>query len=242
MKSPAILTCLLLLVGCTPTVEGPQTMNIVSENLPFRLTAELARRATEGSPATVVVTEKEVRQLLSRSLHRTPENLRKRAHYLDLLGRLHAEQGEYADAEYAYRDCIETMRATPAPDAEAFANCLVQLAGVCYRLNDYAHATAAYAEAIALEEVRLGRDHDDILGLLSIQAGLELKMGHAKAAEGLLRRELDTITRTRGVDRRETASVMDHLAESLSLQDRKAEAAELRQKAKEIRHKLCDEC
>lgn len=61
------------------------------------------------------MTEKEVREMLSRSLHRTPENLRKRAHYLDLLGRLHAEQGEYADAEYAYRDCIETMRATPAP-------------------------------------------------------------------------------------------------------------------------------
>lgn len=97
-------------------------------------------------------------------------------------------------------------------------------------MNDYAHATAAYAEAIALEEVRLGRDHDDILGLLSIQAGLELKMGHAKAAEGLLRRELDTITRTRGMDRRETASVMDHLAEALSQQDRKAEAAELRQR------------
>jgi hypothetical protein len=36
--------------------------------------------------------------------------------------------------------------------------------------------------------------------------------------------------------------VMDHLAEALSLQDRRTEAAELRQKAKEIRRKLCDEC
>jgi len=236
------LTFLALLAGCASTVEGPRELRIVSEDLPPRLTNEIAKRATEGAPARFAEVEAEVRHLLSRRLHRTPDNLRKRAEYLELLGRIHAEQGDFADAEAAYRDCVEAWRSLPAADAEAFANALVQLAGIHYRLNDYARASAGYAEAIALEEARLGADHDDLLGLLSIRAGLELKSGHAVVAEGLLRRQLDTIVRVRGVDRREAASVMDNLAEALSLQDRKAEAAELRQKAKEIRHKLCDEC
>lgn len=238
----ALATCLALLVGCTPTVEGPAELRVISEELPVRLTNEVAKRATEGAPARFAEVEQEVRHLLSRHLHRTPANLRKRAEYLELLGRIHAEQGDFADAEAAYRDCVEAWRSLPAPDPEAFANALVQLAGIHYRLNDYPRASAGYAEAIALEEARLGADHDDLLGLLSIRAGLEIKLGHATVAEGLLRRQLATIVRIRGVDRREAASVMDHLAEALSLQDRKAEAAELRQKAKEIRHKLCDEC
>lgn len=242
MKNAIIPGLLALLAGCTPTVEGPRELRVVAEDLPLRLTHEVARRATEGAPARFAEVEQEVRHLLSRQLHRTPANLRKRAEYLEWLGRIHAEQGEFADAEAAYQDCVAAWRALPAPDAEAFANALVQLAGIHYRLNDYVHASAGYAEAIAREEARLGADHDDILGLLSIRAGLELKMGHAIEAEGLLRRQLATIVRTRGADRREAASVMDSLAEALGQQDRKAEAAELRQKAKEIRHKLCDEC
>ena len=242
MKHLLRMTLLALLAGCTPTVEGPAELRIVSEDLPLRLTHEIAKRATEGAPARFAEVEQEVRHLLSRRLHRTPENLSKRARYLELLGRIHAEQGDFADAEAAYRASVEAWRSVPAAEPEAFANALVQLAGIHYRLNDYARASAGYAEAIALEETRLGADHDDILGLLSIRAGLELKLGHAVAAEGLLRRQLATIVRVRGVDRREAASVMDSLAEALSLQDRRTEAAELRQKAKEIRHKLCDEC
>ena len=236
------LCLLLLLAGCTPTVEGPKEFRIVGETLPFRLTSEVARRATEGAPERFEEVERDVRHLLARRLHRTPENLLKRAHYLDLLGRIYAEQGEYADAEAAYRDCVDTLRATPGAAPEDLANALVQLAGVFYRLGDFGHASEAYADAIALEEVRLGKDHDDLLGLLSIRAGLELKLGRPVAAEALLRRQLDTITRTRGLERREAASVLDNLAEALSQQERKAEAAELRQKAREIRHKLCDEC
>lgn len=238
----ALLALLMLLAGCTPTVEGPRELRVVAEDLPLRLTQEIAKRATEGTPARFAEVERDVRHMLSQRLHRTPENLRKRAQYLELLGRIHAEQGDFADAEAAYRDAVEAWRSLPTPDAEAFANALVQLAGIHYRLNDYARASAGYAEAITLEEARLGADHDDILGLLSIRAGLELKLGRAGEAESLLRRELATIVRLRGVDRREAASVMDHLAEALSLQERRTEAAELRQKAKEIRRKLCDEC
>ena len=242
LPRPAAAALLALLVGCTPTVEGPTELRIVTEDLPLRLTQEIAKRTTEGAPARFAEVERDVRHMLSRRLHRTAENLRKRAQYLETLGRIHAEQGDFADAEAAYRDSIEAWRSLPAADAEAFANALVQLAGIHYRLNDFARASAGYAEAIALEEARLGADHDDLLGLLSIRAGLELKLGHAVEAERLLRRQLDTIVRVRGVDRREAASVMDHLAEALSLQDRKPEAAELRQKAKEIRRKLGDEC
>lgn len=238
----ASLCLLAWLAGCTPTVEGPKETRIIGETLPFRLTSEVARRATEGEPARLEEVERDVRHMLSQHLHRTTANLLKRAHYLDLLGRAYAEQGEYADAEAAYRDAVDTWRATPGASPEDLANGLVQLAGVFYRLGDFAHASEAYAEAIALEEVRLGKDHDDLLGLLSIRAGLELKLGRPTKAEALLRRQLDTITRTRGLERREAASVLDNLAEALSQQDRKAEAAELRQKAREIRHKLCDEC
>jgi tetratricopeptide (TPR) repeat protein len=243
LPRPAAAALLALLVGCTPTVEGPAELRVVAEDLPLRLTQEVAKRATENSPARFAEVERDVRHMLSRRLHRTAENLRKRAQYLELLGRIHAEQGDFADAEAAYRESVEAWRSiADAADAEAFANALVQLAGIHYRLNDYARASAGYAEAISREEIRLGADHDDLLGLLSIRAGLELKLGHAAEAERLLRRQLETIVRIRGVDRREAASVMDHLAEALSLQDRRTEAAELRQKAKEIRRKLCDEC
>ena len=48
---PACAALLALLVGCTPTLDGPAELRIVAEDLPLRLTQEIAKRTTEGASA-----------------------------------------------------------------------------------------------------------------------------------------------------------------------------------------------
>jgi len=77
---------------------------------------------------------------------------------------------------------------------------------------------------------------------MSILGGLELKRGKLPEAEFLFRRQLAGVQKVHGAEKRETASVLDNLADVLEKAGKPAEAASLREEAKRIRHKLCDEC
>ena len=77
---------------------------------------------------------------------------------------------------------------------------------------------------------------------MSILGGLELKRGRLAEAEALFRRQLAGVRLAFGAEKREIASVLDNLADVLTLQGRSAEAAAARAEAARIRKRLCDEC
>lgn len=157
------------------------------------------------------------------------------------LAALHNSAGENTEAEDAYRQALRLV-AADLSRAEAATNLRTQLAGLCYRQSRLQEAADLYHRVLQEEEKRLGVEHPDVLDTLSILAGLELKLRHLDQAELLFRRQLAGVTKLHGEEKRETASVLDNLADVAEQSGRKDEAAELRAKAARIRHKLCDEC
>jgi tetratricopeptide (TPR) repeat protein len=153
-----------------------------------------------------------------------------------------ASEGRFDDAAKSYVLYLDTLAEDPARDPETFANGLTQLAGCYYRLKFFAQAASRYQEAIAFEATRLGPEHPDVEGLRSILAGVELRLGHPKEAERIQRDLLAAEYRRHGRGRREAATILFNLADALEAQGRTSESEACRLEAKDIRHKLCDEC
>jgi tetratricopeptide (TPR) repeat protein len=150
--------------------------------------------------------------------------------------------GNFAEAAKAYEDYLAALAKDADRDPADYANGLTQLAGCYYRLKFFARAATTYREAVACESGRLGPDHEDVLGLWSILASVELRQGNAPEAERILRKLLATEYRLHARGRREAATLLTNLAEALEAQGQDREATQCRQEAKDIRHKLCDEC
>ncbi len=169
------------------------------------------------------------------------ENL-KEARRLEGVARLASSAGLYDEAAKVYTQSLDALAKDANREPAEYANTQTQLAGCYYRLQYYARAARTYQEVIAFETARLGVDHEDVLGLQSILAGLELKLDHAPVAEKLQRQLLATEYRRHPRGRHEAATILVNLAEALEAQGQTAEAEQCRQAAKDIRHKLCDEC
>lgn len=150
--------------------------------------------------------------------------------------------GDFAAAAKGYEHYLTALALDEDSAPGDYANGLTQLAGCYYRLKSFDRATATYREAVASETRRLGPDHEDVLGLESILASVELRRGNAPEAERILRKLLATEYRLHARGRREAATLLTNLAEALEAQGREPEATQCRQEAKDIRHKLCDEC
>jgi tetratricopeptide (TPR) repeat protein len=150
--------------------------------------------------------------------------------------------GDFTAAAKGYEDYLAALAKDGARGSADYANGLTQLAGCHYRLRDFPQAIRCYREALACETVRLGPDHEDVTGLWSILASVELRQGNAPEAERIQRKLLATEYRLHTRGRREAATILTNLAEALEAQGREQEAAQCRQEAKDIRHKLCEEC
>ena len=146
------------------------------------------------------------------------------------------------EAAQGYEEYLAVLAQDPDRDPAAYANGLTQLAGCYYRLSNFNRAARCYREAIACESARVGPDHEDVTGLWSILASVELRLQNSPEAERIQRQLLATEYRLHARGRREAATILTNLAEALEAQGRQAEAAQCRQEAKDIRHKLCDEC
>ena len=158
------------------------------------------------------------------------------------LASLRISADDVAGAEKLYREALALLETAPRGSDEAIINLRTQLAGLCYRGARLDEAAELYRTVLTLEVATLGEDHPDPLGTMSILGGLELKRGQPAAAEALFRRQLKGVQKLHGAERRETASVLDNLADALDKLGQSAEAARQRDEAKRIRHKLCDEC
>ena len=150
--------------------------------------------------------------------------------------------GNFTAAAKGYEDYLAALAKDKNRDPADYANGLTQLAGCYYRLRHLPKAIHCYREALASETIRLGPDHEDVTGLWGILASVELRQGNAPEAERIQRKLLATEYRLHTRGRREAATILTNLAEALEAQGREAEASQCRQEAKDIRHKLCDEC
>ena len=145
-------------------------------------------------------------------------------------------------AEKLYREALALLETAPRGAEAAIINLRTQLAGLCYRQTRLDEAADFYRSVLKLEVASLGEGHPDPLGTMSILGGLELKRGKLPEAEALFRRQLTGVQKLHGAEKRETASVLDNLADVMEKAGQPAEATRLREEAKRIRHKLCDEC
>lgn len=158
------------------------------------------------------------------------------------LASLRVSADDLKGAETLYREALPLLESAPSGAVAARINLRTQLAGLCYRQSRLTEAADLYASVLALEVNTLGETHPDALGTMSILGGLELKIGHSNLAEQLFRRQLAGAQKFYGAEKREIASILDNLAETLERQDQSAAAAQARAEAKRIRQKLCAEC
>ena len=158
------------------------------------------------------------------------------------LASLRMSADDLVGAEKLYREALGLLEEWPRGSDSAIINLRTQLAGLCYRQSRLDEAADFYRSVLSLEVATLGEGHPDSMGTMSILGGLELKRGKPAEAEALFRRQLAGVQKLHGAEKRETTTVLDNLAETLDKQGQAAEATRLREEAKRIRHKLCDEC
>jgi tetratricopeptide (TPR) repeat protein len=233
MPRSALSLLALLLVGCGETSPAPAVVS------PESLRQRAAALRSEGKP-------NEAEDLLGQAIRAQPTSTRdQRAAAADLrreLASLRVAGDDLAGAERLYREALALLETAPRGADEAIINLRTQLAGLCYRQSRLDEAAEFYRSVLILEVAVLGETHPDSLGTMSILGGLELKRDKFPEAEFLFRRQLEGVQKVHGPEKRETASVLDNLADVLEKAGRAAEAARLREEAKRIRHKLCEEC
>lgn len=229
----ALILLAILPAGCRDA--SPAAPAADTETLRQRATTSRSEGRTE-----------EAAQLLTQAIALQQTKTRdERAASADLrreLAALRMSADDLAGGEKHYREALALLEAAPRGSEAAIINLRTQLAGLCYRQSRLDEAADFYRSVLMLEVASLGEGHPDPLGTMSILGGLELKRGKPLEAEALFRRQLAGIQKIHGAEKRETASVLDNLADVLEKADQAAEAGRLRDEARRIRHKLCDEC
>jgi tetratricopeptide (TPR) repeat protein len=232
MTRPVLILLTFLVVGCRET------------SLPSAINPEVLRQRAAALRSEGRTDEAE--GLLAQAIGAQPTATRdERAAAADLrreLGSLRMSADDLAGAEKSYRDALALLEVVPRGTDGAIINLRTQLAGLCYRQSRLDEAADLYRAVLTLETAAFGEGHPDPLGTMSILGGLELKRGKLLEAEALFRRQLAGVQKLHGAEKRETASVIDNLADVLEKAGRGADATRLREEAKRIRHKLCDEC
>ncbi len=232
MPRPALILLALLAAGCGETSLTP----VIS---PEALRQKAAAQRLEGKQA-------EAEALLAQAIGLQPVATRdQRATAADLrreLASLRMAADDLAQAEQLYLEALALVETSPRGTDAAIVNLRTQLAGLYYRQSRLDEAARFYRSVLALEITALGVDHPDALGTMSILGGLELKRGNFTEAETQFRRQLTGVQKLHGVEKRESAAILDNLAEVLEKAGQAVPAAKLREEARRIRHKLCDEC
>ncbi|WP_216908923.1 CHAT domain-containing tetratricopeptide repeat protein [Synechococcus sp. CCY 0621] len=131
---------------------------------------------------------------------------------LDILSRLHSNQGAYAKAQPLLIRSLAIRNKVLGPDHPLTALSLHNLAQLYSNQGAYAKAEPLYLRALVIAEKVLGPNHDGIgLGLNSLGALYERQGAYAKA-EPLYLRALAISEKALGPDHRQTAVSLNYLA------------------------------
>ena len=232
MRRSAFIVLALLAAGCAETTLIPPVS-------PEALRQRAAASRLEGK-------QSEAEDLLGQAIRLQPAATRdERATAADLrreLAGLRMSADDLTRAEQLYKEALALLEQSPRGSEAAIINLRTQLAGLCYRQSRLDEAAEYYRTVLALEVATLGATHPDPLGTMSILGGLELKRGRFAEAETLFRRQLIGVGKLHGAEKRESAAVLDNLAEVLEKSGQPAAASRLKDEARRIRRKLCDEC
>ena len=232
MSRIALILLVILSAGCRETSLAPA---VSPEALRQKATACRAE-GKQAEAVALLVQAVALQQTKTRDERAASADLRRE------LASLRMSADDLAGAEKLYREALALLEEWPRGVDAAIINLRTQLAGLCYRQARLDEAAEFYRSVLSLEVASLGEGHPDPLGTMSILGGLELKRGKPAEAEALFRRQLTGVQKLHGAEKRETTSVLDNLAEAMDKQGQAAEATRLREEAKRIRHKLCDEC
>ena len=232
MARSALIAFALLGAGCSELSPTPPTSPEAFRQRAVDL--RVAGKTDEASDALGQAIA--LQQMSSRDQRATAADLRRE------LASLRMSADDLAGAEKLYRDALALLETAPRGDEAAIINLRTQLAGLCYRQSRLDEAAEFYRSVLALEVALLGESHPDPLGTMSILGGLEQKRGALATAEALFRRQLKGVQKLHGAEKRESAAVLENLADVLAKAGQPTEADRLRGEAKRIRHKLCDEC
>jgi hypothetical protein len=232
MRWPALILLTLLAAGCGETSLAPAIS-------PEALRQKAAAYRLEGKQ---VEAESLLTQAIGLQLVATRDQRATAADLRRELASLRMAADDLARAEQLYLEALGLLEAPPRGTDAAIVNLRTQLAGLYYRQSRLDEAARFYRSVLALEITSLGADHPDALGTMSILGGLELKRSNFAEAEAHFRRQLTGVQKLHGVEKRESAAILDNLAEVLEKAGQAVPAAKLREEAQRIRRKLCDEC
>ncbi|HUI96131.1 MAG TPA: tetratricopeptide repeat protein [Xanthobacteraceae bacterium] len=160
-----------------------------------------------------------------------------RAEYLDALGIVAAEAGNYPLARTALGEALGIREKARGPDDVSLGSTLNNLALVERTQGHFAAAEPLYKRALAIGERALGPDHPDIASRLGNLADLYAIEGRADEAETLARRALAIGEKALGTEDPKVAAFLSNLGTAYLIQGRAAEAEPLLRRALAIDEK-----
>ncbi|OCQ91517.1 hypothetical protein BCR12_11900 [Limnothrix sp. P13C2] len=147
------------------------------------------------------------------------------AQYLNTLGTLQNDQGDYEAAEPLLRRSLEIREQVLGANHPDTADSLHNLAELYKSQGRYEAAEPLYQRSLEIREQVLGADHPDTANSLNNLAHLYQSQRRYEAAEPLYRRSLEIRERVLGADHPDTATSLNNLA-GLYYSQRRYEAAE----------------
>ena len=154
--------------------------------------------------------------------------------YLNTLGTLQNDQGDYEAAEPLHRRSLDIRERVLGADHPATANSLNNLAELYRAQGRYEAAETLYRRSLDIRERVLGADHPDTANSFNNLALLYYFQGRYEAAETLYQRSLEIHERVLGADHPATATSLNNLASLYKSQGRYEAAEPLCQRVLEI--------
>jgi tetratricopeptide (TPR) repeat protein len=163
-----------------------------------------------------------------------PEHL-DTAHTLHTLAWLYQDRGKYAEAEPLYQRALRIREQQLSPDHPLVAYPLTGLAGVYHQHGKYGEAESLYQRALRIREQALEAEHSDTAETLQALADLYQDQGKYVEAEPFYQRALAIREQTVVPDHLSIELTLERYAKLLRLMQHSEEAAQLEERASEIR-------
>lgn len=135
------------------------------------------------------------------------------AMWLNQLGLLYSQIGDYDQAEQAYLRSLNIKEKAKKPNHLAVAVTLLHLGDLYVTKGEFARAEPLLQRARAIREKVLGPDHPDVAQTLASLGRLKLFLGDYAAAETLERQALGMSEKAYGPDHLRVAACLEYLGE-----------------------------
>jgi tetratricopeptide (TPR) repeat protein len=163
------------------------------------------------------------------------------ARTLKNLARLYYIQNDYTEAESLYKRVQEIYEHILGSEHLDVASALSNLAVLYRSQGDHLQVDPLYKRILAIRERSLGSEHLDVANILDNLAMLSRSRAEYRQAEWLYRRVLAIHEQTLGPEHLHMAVDLENYSYLLQKLERKAEAASMEARAREIRIKHANE-